>query len=286
MSLPHPGPESHSSLNSSGWSWSELPNSRIVFWIVLLLGMVLAWMLAHTEDDAFITFRYSKHLAEGLGPVWNVSDATPVEGYTNFLWMILMAIPHWLGISVVVFSTVVGILFYGLNLWFSWKLIQRFFEVGLVRLAVLLGIALNYTLLGYATGGLETAMNGALCTGFFYVVIRGMDMISSGAEGGSLLKTLLGISFIAGLMFLSRNDNALFILLGSGWLAFGLMRRGRLSGKNILSLLIPALLIGAGFLLWRGSYYGELLPNTFFAKSSGWEWKDGIRYLGSFFLVY
>ena len=40
----------------------------------------------HPIDDAYITFRYSRNLAEGLGPVWNAGD--PVEGYTNFLWML------------------------------------------------------------------------------------------------------------------------------------------------------------------------------------------------------
>src|SRR3990170_3251258 len=40
-------------------------------------------------DDAFISFRYSKHRADGLGPDWNSEGH--VEGYTSFLWMALLA---------------------------------------------------------------------------------------------------------------------------------------------------------------------------------------------------
>ena len=40
-------------------------------------------------DDAYITFRYSDHLANGLGPNWNSTGH--VEGYTTFSWMALLA---------------------------------------------------------------------------------------------------------------------------------------------------------------------------------------------------
>ncbi len=63
-----------------------------------LLGLAAAGMLyvAHAwryvvyiNDDAFITFRYSRFLAMGLGPFYNVGEH--VEGYTNFLLMLLVA---------------------------------------------------------------------------------------------------------------------------------------------------------------------------------------------------
>src|SRR3972149_9874061 len=40
-------------------------------------------------DDAYITLRYSRHLADGLGPTWNATGH--VEGYTSFSWMALLA---------------------------------------------------------------------------------------------------------------------------------------------------------------------------------------------------
>ncbi len=48
-----------------------------------------------TYDDAFISFRYAENLAHGRGLVFNVGDR--VEGYSNFLWTLMMALPARLG---------------------------------------------------------------------------------------------------------------------------------------------------------------------------------------------
>jgi hypothetical protein len=40
-------------------------------------------------DDAFISFRYSENLVRGHGLVFNPGER--VEGYTNFLWVMVMA---------------------------------------------------------------------------------------------------------------------------------------------------------------------------------------------------
>src|SRR5262245_8647033 len=45
-------------------------------------------------DDAMISMRYARNLAEGHGLVWNAGQP-PVEGYTNFLWTIVMALAHF-----------------------------------------------------------------------------------------------------------------------------------------------------------------------------------------------
>ena len=64
--------------------------------IAVLYGLRVReyWFLS---DDAFISFRYSRHLADGLGLVWNAGE--PVEGYTNFLWVLLMAASLSLGLE-------------------------------------------------------------------------------------------------------------------------------------------------------------------------------------------
>ncbi|MFT3926846.1 MAG: hypothetical protein QM778_30150 [Myxococcales bacterium] len=55
----------------------------ILLWQAQLVG---DWRV----DDAYITFAYSKNLALGQGPVFG--HDLRVEGYTNFLWMILQAV--------------------------------------------------------------------------------------------------------------------------------------------------------------------------------------------------
>ncbi|HUI27385.1 MAG TPA: hypothetical protein VL403_14985, partial [Candidatus Kryptonia bacterium] len=49
------------------------------------------WHDRWVQDDAYISFRYAKNFVHGHGIVYNVGQR--VEGYTNFLWMIISAIP-------------------------------------------------------------------------------------------------------------------------------------------------------------------------------------------------
>ena len=41
-------------------------------------------------DDAFIAFRYASNSLRGFGLVWNPPPFAPVEGYTSFLWVVLL----------------------------------------------------------------------------------------------------------------------------------------------------------------------------------------------------
>ncbi len=82
---------------------------------LIVLGLCYAWLCRHSLDDAFITFRYSQHLAEGIGPVWNADQR--VEGYTNFLWMVLMAVPIKLGLDPVLPANLISLVFLSINFW-------------------------------------------------------------------------------------------------------------------------------------------------------------------------
>jgi arabinofuranosyltransferase len=42
-------------------------------------------------DDAYISFRYARHWVEGHGLRYNLGEQPPVEGYSNFLWVVLSA---------------------------------------------------------------------------------------------------------------------------------------------------------------------------------------------------
>src|SRR5215203_3428828 len=49
-------------------------------------------------DDAMISMRYAKNVAEGFGAVWN-PGGEPIAGYTNPLWMLFMAVLHLLPVA-------------------------------------------------------------------------------------------------------------------------------------------------------------------------------------------
>ncbi|HEX5503297.1 MAG TPA: hypothetical protein VFW96_11795, partial [Thermomicrobiales bacterium] len=46
-------------------------------------------------DDAMVSMRYARNLAAGHGLVWNAGQQ-PVEGYTNLLWTLWLAVLHLL----------------------------------------------------------------------------------------------------------------------------------------------------------------------------------------------
>ena len=75
--------------------------------LALLLFTVNVAGLYFLIDDAFISFRYARNLNDGLGLVFNPGEW--VEGYTNFLWVILMAGVMKAGLPVEIVANVAGI---------------------------------------------------------------------------------------------------------------------------------------------------------------------------------
>jgi hypothetical protein len=53
----------------------------------------------YTSDDAYISYRYARNLATGVGIVWNPGEH--VEGYSNFAWTALLAALHKLGADLI-----------------------------------------------------------------------------------------------------------------------------------------------------------------------------------------
>ncbi|MBN1296210.1 hypothetical protein JXA80_05470, partial [bacterium] len=55
---------------------------------IFLVGAMDYWFF--TVEDAYISFRYCDHMLQGRGLVFNPGE--PVEGYTNFLWIMTIAL--------------------------------------------------------------------------------------------------------------------------------------------------------------------------------------------------
>jgi hypothetical protein len=60
----------------------------LFWWLTFLALLGMAWKNRFIQDDAFISFRYAFHSAQGQGLVWNLGEL--VEGYTNFLWVLIL----------------------------------------------------------------------------------------------------------------------------------------------------------------------------------------------------
>lgn len=232
-----------------------------------IIAVAVAWSLSlgWVADDAYISFRYAKNWVEGAGLVFNAGER--VEGYTNFLWVVLLSPFQAAGlplplVSVVLTSTcLVSTLLAtaALSERLSHQLggtpgPSRHFPIA----AALLG--LNYTFASFGTSGLETMLGSLL-------VLLALER----AERGAFLASgSLGI-----LATLTHPDHAIFyVCLG---VAYALPTR-RLSALGRFAL--PFFVGYAPYFAWRWSYYGDLFPNTYYAKNAHlFYFSQGARYL-------
>ena len=102
----HALPEENAGRGPGGWRL-VLPAALGVIAIVWL-AVSLATVWRFTVDDAYITLRYSRNVAEGVGPTFNATGPR-AEGYTTFLWMMILSIPHVVGVDAVVVAKLLGV---------------------------------------------------------------------------------------------------------------------------------------------------------------------------------
>ncbi len=227
---------------------------------LLALAAVLAARRAWLCDDAFITFRYARNLVLGNGLVFNPGER--VEGYTNFLWTLWMALGLRLGAGVEAWSQLSSGACYLASLLLLIADSRRARAAALPLAA--LGGAVHTDWTVYATGGLETAP-------FTFLALLGYALATArGARGPRFGWS--GLAF--GLAALTRPDGVVFAAVASVYALW----TGGVPAAARFALGFAALF--APHLAWRLHYYGELLPNTYQAKSAGLAWySQGLRYV-------
>ncbi len=255
---------------ASRWRWPAL---------LLLAGVALAGALALSFqcDDAYITFRYVRNLHEGQGLVWNRAPFLPVEGYTGFLWALLLwGCWQLFGVeppdAANVLSVGFGMLEFAVLAIAALRLRRR--DGGpagdAVALLALATIVANRSFLQWFTGGLETALfNLAFVSWALLGFVRVHDR-----------RTLTLWSTAAAVAALTRPDGLLLAVATVGAAYVG-RARSKLPWRAVAASLAPLLLVVA-HVAWRRAFYGEWLPNTYFAKiTTPWP-EAGWRYLACF----
>ncbi|MHC5071192.1 MAG: hypothetical protein ACYTGO_11980, partial [Planctomycetota bacterium] len=169
---------------------------RVVVVLALCFAALEAVRNVWVCDDAFISFRYAKNLVDGHGLVFNAGER--VEGYTNFLWTMLVAAGMTAGVDPVVFGHVVGILFHLATI----VLLLRSTAVAVPVAAV--ALALHHHSAEFASCGLETAM-------FTFLVTVGlMRLIAATAAKDHVLASLALV-----LATMTRPDGVLFVVVAA-----------------------------------------------------------------------
>lgn len=231
------------------------PRLKLVGGWVLCLSLFAAHAWLYRKffvDDAYITFRFVRQWVAGNGLVYNIGEQ--VEGYSNLLWIILLAPLEALKFNLVTASKMLGILFGLLTLITTWLFGKRYdYPFFAPLLLVSTGSFIAWTM-----GGLETVLFSFLVVTSCYVFVKEEEQ-NKGWYSGILF----------GLLGLTRPEGLLFAGVA------GIFRLGRLvqERKRLLPhdwlRLISFLLITIVFFSWRYNYYGYLIPNTVYAKSMG-----------------
>ena len=237
--------------------------------IVTLIG-ILALLFAQAQhplapsEDAYITYRYARNLAEGHGIVWNVGE-DPVEGGTEFLWTVLLAMSNRLtGMEIEQAARVLNLLVGIMAV--STLALASFYFSGRQLLPTL------FATLAFALGPLSYHIRAGFATPLFTLLLLIITITlyqfaflpkkSQWRRRAFLLlplaSLLLGLTRPEGVIFAGLALVAALILLENEG-------RRRLVRTTLLLLVIPGLI----YFVWRWQYFGYFLPNTFYVKNAG-----------------
>jgi len=215
------------------------------------------WQFDFLADDAFISFRYARNVSRGLGFVFNPGDR--VEGYTNFLLVVLLAGLHRLGVNIVTAGRMCSVTA-GVAMVFLTATLVRRIVPGRpwANIAAAFLVAMNPFVAAWGASGLETTMFGALLLLTLNAFV-GADMTRPRFARASACALLLGATRPEGV--------ALYLVLVVTLFA-GKQHAER---ARLHAVIFPGsllyLVVGGSYFWWRWHYFGALLPNTYAAKS-------------------
>ena len=249
-----------------------------VAFLLVILGFILfqSSIPAIEIDDAYTTFRYARNFANGNGLVFNVGEH--VEGYSNFLWVILLSIGLRMGFDAPLFAKWAGVVFTLLSILFCILILRRdntkriaYFWGETFILSILI---LSFpSILYWASGTLETPL-------FMFSLVFAVwtATLKSETFPTSLLK---GIGMA--LPSLVRFDGIIFSAILVIYLLINYKGTTFIQGI-MLQIFLCVVLVGS-YHIWRTGYYDSFLPNTVIAKGSTGFWRllrGGVSYMVDF----
>lgn len=272
------------------WAFARVTNLYAI--AAIAGGAVVLWLhgivyFDYTSDDAYISYRYARNFADGLGLVWNRGEW--VEGYTNFLWVVLLAgfaklgadIPdaaRWLG-----FALSIGAIAGAFAL--SRELLRG--DAGQIAgIGAALIVAASGPFAAWSGAGLENGMFALLIIVAVLLHIRELEHGWPPASGA--VWALAAMTRPEGVLLFVVSVG--FKLLEAGTRIYALRRRSYVGatilreGGRFALWLAGFAIIYVPYFAWRYTAYGWFFPNTYYAKvGSGLDqYERGVQYLQAF----
>lgn len=258
------------------------PGRSNMFWTRVAPVMVTLAYAAHcrllnyVSDDGFISFRYVQNWLAGHGLVYNMGER--VEGYTNFLWIALLAAIMRLqpALDLLRLSQVFGVLFGCVTIWLVCRFSRTIIgERGPWSLLAGTFLAVHTSFAAWATSGLETLMFALILFSAAYAYVSFLR-----GDTHWILSSLL-----FALLPMVRPDGLLLVAVtGLHFLVYEYRSGRKLDLRRPLGWGLVILAIYGSYFAARYAYYGQLFPNTFYAKvmTGAGQYALGWRYLRSY----
>ncbi|MGH8015371.1 MAG: hypothetical protein ACREBV_04195, partial [Candidatus Zixiibacteriota bacterium] len=249
-------------LRQLGSKWLGLLPVILPLTLCFILSIPLfGWVI----DDAGISFVYARNMASGHGLV-SQPGLEPVEGFSNPLWIFLIAPFFMAGVfHPYIVPKVLSLLLVGITLFFVRKTIQKLTgSRHLIPLIIMIFIVTNASFVIWTCSGLENSLFNALIAALLHLIIK-----NESATALSVRQCVV-LGIVAGAIALSRPDGIVYsilfplaIFLGS----FPLSRKRLMDFSKPLAFYTFAfLLVFGSYFLFRVWYFGVIFPNTYYAK--------------------
>lgn len=248
----------------------------------MLAAVGISVVIAHARlfyrsyffDDSFISLRYAARFVDGHGLTFN--DGERVEGYSNFLWIVLVALLRALThADFVLVARILGTASTAAAFLGALATAEiRRFRQAIAALLLVLALAASGPVAAWSVAGLESPLLAALVV---WGVVESYPLLIaeratwSGVVAPGLLFGLAALTRPDGILFSAGAALGLLVARGHG-------RRGVDFALRLVSLPLGAVLLHTAF---RLAYYGDWVPNTYYAKLgvSGFRLLPGLRYV-------
>lgn len=234
--------------------------------VTILIFILFYLNIPNYVDDAYITLKYARNFLEGNGLVWNIGEY--VQGYTNFLHLILISLFGYIFNDLYLSSYIVNFISYFALVFLLFK--HRYMRELANQSLILITIISSSPIIVWTLGGMETVL-------FTFFILYSFFELES-KKDNKLNYFYSGL--LINLAMLTRPDAAIFAFIYFVIILF--------NHKNIKGLIyyISTFVILFCYILWTYNYYGDILPNTYYVKSYGignFKYEFGFYYL--FFII-
>ena len=211
---------------------------------------------SHFDEDAYILYRYADMFNKGYGITY-YPNASPIEGATDFLWLIMIIGISKLGFDIGTSAIILNSVGVFLVTLFLSNVLSKF---NVVSDKIIFGSIAVFWLLFYPTMAALGGFSVLLYCGLFIIPLYYIDH----------RKNLQFIPLFSILLGLFRPDG---VLLGTGLATISLYYIYSEKRNNIKKIFFInsfiAIIIGIVYFFWRYQYFGNILPLPLYVKQTG-----------------